>query len=575
MTLSQTTFQTDARQDPFRWERSAAAQAYADFADPFHPPPSQRQYAKDHDIPRSTLGDWQRRPAPEGVDPALTAFLRCPAGEAFLSRLILAVLLVFHKMNACGLRPISLFLHLLHIDRFVGASYGALQPIAARLQADLAAFGDEERLRMAPLMLQRAIALIPDENFHGAHPCLVAIEPVSNFILVEAYAEHRDSATWKQLITQATQGLHVSVAAVTADQATGIIACAGSLDAHYTPELFHSLRDLGQPLFGPLQRQTAAVEKELAEAQQVTHYWKCVREKAETEPPQPGPPADFEWRILLADMEEDRIKKKLRECQKLQEQTTAAVRGIGDDYHPFDSATGNPLTAEQVQQRLDARLKKLERVADDANLGKEAHEAFAKGKQWFAALVASMAWFWALARKRVEELSLPEEVEKVVCEQLLSGLYWQQAAKRARTAEERQDKHELAQRLLKEAWAAGGPLARLAKEEKEQVQRVAQEIVGLFARSSSCVEGRNGRLSLLRHGHTRLSEGQLKALTVVHNYVGKRPDGSTAAERFFGVKQRDAFAWLLGRMQELPHPAAPRPDAKKTKYPVQTIPAAV
>lgn len=101
------------------------------------------------------------------------------------------------------------------------------------------------------------------------------------------------------------------------------------------------------------------------------------------------------------------------------------------------------------------------------------------------------------------------------------------------------------------------------------MQRAAQEVVGLFARSSSCVEGRNGRLSLLRHAHTRLSEGQLKALTVVHNYVVRRADGSTAAERFFGVKQRDAFAWLLERLPELPRPAA-----KRTKQPSQNVPAA-
>src|SRR6202035_1957110 len=104
--------------------------------------------------------------------------------------------------------------------------------------------------------------------------------------------------------------------------------------------------------------------------------------------------------------------------------------------------------------------------------------------------------------------------------------YWQQAARRARTAEERQEKEELAARLVKEAWAADGGLMRLKGEEKEQVRRVAAEVVGLFARSSSCVEGRNGRLALLHHGHTRLSTGRLKALSVVHNYVVRRTDGS-------------------------------------------------
>jgi hypothetical protein len=534
-----------------------------------HPPSSQRQYAQEHGIPRATLGDWLRRPGPADIDPVVVAFWRCPAGQAFLPRLVLAVLVVFHHMNACGLRQISLFLGLIQLDRFVGSSYGALQALAARLQADLASFGDDERQRLAPLMLHRAIALTPDENFHGQHPCLVAIEPVSNFILVEAYAERRDGQTWAGLVTQATQDLPAPVVAVTGDQAKGIIACAGHLQAQYTPELFHGQRDLARPVCGPLQRQVASAEKELEQARGLTQRWQREQQEAEAAPPRPGRPTDFEWRIGVAAGREQRLAGQLQVAQERQQQARDALRGLADDYHPFDAQTAQPVTAEQVQGRLSDRLETLKRVACAADLGQQVEEALAKGRKWVAALVASLAWFWAVARQRVEELSLPEEAEKAVYEQLLAGLYWQQAARRERTAQGRQQQQALAERLLQEAWAAGGPLARLGKEEGEQVRRVGQEVVGLFARSSSCVEGRNGRLALLHHGHTRLSEGQLKALTVVHNYVVKRADGSTAAERFFGVKQRDAFGWLLERMPDLPRPAA-----KRTKQPSQTIPAA-
>jgi hypothetical protein len=166
----------------------------------------------------------------------------------------------------------------------------------------------------------------------------------------------------------------------------------------------------------------------------------------------------------------------------------------------------------------------------------------------------------------VEELDLPAEVERAVYETLLPGWYWQQAARRARTAEEGRPQAELAERRLQEAWAEGGVLRQLAAEDQERVRRVSEEVVGLFARSSSCVEGRNGRLSLFRHGQTRLSAGRLKALTVMHNYVSERADGTTAAERFFGKKPRDVFGWLLERLPDLPRPAArrPRPVSKTT-----------
>ena len=94
----------------------------------------------------------------------------------------------------------------------------------------------------------------------------------------------------------------------------------------------------------------------------------------------------------------------------------------------------------------------------------------------------------------------------------------------------------------------------MAEEDQQEVKRVSAEVVGLFARSNSCVEGRNGLLALFHHGQTRLSAGRLKALTVIHNYQSTRPDGTTAAERFFGSKPADLFEWLLAR---LPLPARP------------------
>ena len=98
----------------------------------------------------------------------------------------------------------------------------------------------------------------------------------------------------------------------------------------------------------------------------------------------------------------------------------------------------------------------------------------------------------------------------------------------------------------------------MPEAKRAEIARVASEAVALFVRSSSCVEGRNGRLSLYHHGQGPLSEVRLRALTAVHNYVVKREDGTTAAERFFGKKQRDAVSWLLQRMPELPRPAAKR-----------------
>jgi hypothetical protein len=566
MTPRQTTDPEQPRTEPFRWPRSHAASAFDHANDPQRA--SQRQYARQHGIPRATLGDWLRHQPPPGLDPQLGDFLRSSAGERFQRRLVLALFLVFHLQGACGLRLLGQFLAMCGLDAFVASSYGALHTFGATLDELLADFARDERGRLAEDMLERLVALIVDENFHGASPCLVAIEPVADFIVVEEYQPQRDALTWTAAIRRGLAGLPLKVVLLTGDEARGLICCAEKhLQVQYLPELFHGQRDLGQPLFGPLRRQTEAARKSLERSREVTQHWRDEKERASQGPPRPGRPLDLDGRIELAGGMEQGAARSLEACVQREQQAQQALRGLADDYHPFDARTGQPLTAEQVQQRLQQRLSVLEQITQAAQLGGKAAAALAGGAKWLVTLVASVAWFWTLAHKRIQELGLPEEAEKQVLEQLLPGLYWERAARQGRTPEERQAKQALAERLQKEAWAAGGALSQLGKEARQEVERVAREVVGLFQRSSSCVEGRNGRLSLFQHGHTRLTPRKLTALTAVHNYVVRRSDGTTAAERLFGKKQRDVLAWLLERLPDLPRPAAKRP--KKGRQQVQ------
>jgi hypothetical protein len=553
MTPPQCTNPTASRTDPFRWDRPTIASTHDYFQDPDHG--SQRQYAREQGIPRSTVGSWLRddpsgASATVDLEPELVSFFRSSVGLRFLRRVVLALFLVFLFGGACGLRRLSLFLRRTGLDYFVASSTGALHDLAGTIQTDLGRFAEEERPRLAEGMKHRHIALVPDENFHGPHVCLVAAEPVSNFLLVEQYATQRDEKTWTAAIEQATRGLNVTVLLLSSDQARGIIACAhNGLGAAHLPELFHGQRDLCQGVMGPLQRQKEAALKELQQAQEQ------LPQAGSSQSPLPEHDPQFvrkQQRVAEA-------SAHLKQCVQRQEQALQAVRGVGDDYHPFDSRTGARVGAALVRKRLGKRLGKLEQVAEQAQLGEKAQKALTRGKRWVESLVAAMAWFWMVTRICVEELDLPKQAEQVVYERLLPGLYWQQAASRARTAEERQQKEELARRLVAQAWRKGGPLSRLPAEQQEEVQRVAREVVGLFARSSSCVEGRNGRLALFHHGQTRLNPGRLKALTVIHNYLTERHDGTTAAQRFFGKKPRDLFDWLWERLPDLPQPAARRP----------------
>lgn len=89
-----------------------------------------------------------------------------------------------------------------------------------------------------------------------------------------------------------------------------------------------------------------------------------------------------------------------------------------------------------------------------------------------------------------------------------------------RTADRVQRKQltELSGQLLDKVNARDGPLSKLSPQELVELEKVAVECAQLWRRSSSCVEGRNGRLALWHLRLSRLSERK-----VVGRPAQKRP----------------------------------------------------
>jgi hypothetical protein len=133
-------------------------------------------------------------------------------------------------------------------------------------------------------------------------------------------------------------------------------------------------------------------------------------------------------------------------------------------------------------------------------------------------------------------------------------------------AQQRHQRRTLSARLLAPLRQPEHLLNRLAVQERKHLEQLAGECADLFQRSSSCVEGRNGQLALQHHGRHRLSERKLTALTAVHNDFIRRPDGTTAAERFFRRPPDPVFECLLQLLPPPPRPARKRPRAPKPSY---------
>jgi hypothetical protein len=541
-----------------RWNRPTITAKIAAFQNRPSKTISQRQFANEQGMPRTTLQYWLARKDSIDADPALTAFFESPIGLAFLHRLQVAAHLVFNQVGPCGIRLICSYLELTGLDRFVAASVGAQHQIARQMESEIIAYGAREKSRLANTMPAKKITVCEDETFHP-EVCLVAIEPVSDFILVEKYAQQRDAETWNQAIKQATKDLPVEVIQSTSDEATGILShVREGLGAQHSPDVFHGQRELHKATSLPLRAQVAAATEAVASAekqrQQAEEEFKIFL----SEPPKRGLPPDFPKRIDLAKEREQQARQTLEAAETRRERTRAAIRGISEDYHPYDLNNGRAMSALEIEQRLKERFAQIDQAAAEAQLSKGSQKRIEKARRLIEGFVATVAFFHLQVQMWVKDLALSSEVEQTIFNQLIPALYLERAVKKLPTAEERAKARSVYEPLLSRARGPDSALAVLSDAERVKVERVAQECADLFQRSSSCVEGRNGQLALRHHSLHRLSERKLTALTVIHNYYLVRTEGTTAAERFFGAKPTNLFTWLLDHLKVPARPAAKR-----------------
>jgi hypothetical protein len=529
---------------------------------------SQRQVAAQLGVARSTLQDWCLPAAVGGEAPAaLQAFVQTPDGVRWLQRPVVVAQFVITLLAGAGVRVVCQFLELSGLSAFVGASYGTQQQINAALESAVVAFAEEQRRALAEGMPPRQVTVCEDETFHP-EVCLVGLEPVSNFILLEQYAKDRTAATWTQALTAALEGLAVEVIQGTSDEGKGLVSHVQSaLGAHHSPDLFHVQHEVVKATSLPLARQVKQAEAAVAQAR---GQWQAAREAqaAFERQPQParGRPPAFEARtqatlVALGQAERD-------QQQALQQQTDAraCVRELSALYHPYDLQTGRAQPVERVAQRMGDAWARVHQLAEAADWPSRARERIEKAKRVTTQLLATIAFFFATLHAKVEALNLPPALETALCEQLIPAIYLDRVADRCTHAEQRRALRALSAQLLEPLRQPEQAFQALATDERQRLEQVAAECADLFQRSSSCVEGRNGQLSLHHHGHHRLSDRKLAALTAVHNFFIRRPDGTTAAERFFGRPPAPLFAQLLERLPLPPSPARRRPRLPKPAY---------
>jgi hypothetical protein len=537
--------------------RESAAKLAAEYAAARAAGATERAAAGATGVPRSSQRYWRERAARIEASDAERAFFESPVGVAVLGRLMLALHLVILFNVGGGLRQVILVLELSQLTRFVAASVGAHHAIAKTMERELGAFADAERARLGKLMAPKEIAVCQDETFHP-EICLVAIEPVSNFLLAETYVEQRDAKTWDATMAEALKELPVTVRQQTSDEGKALLSHAREQGAHHDTDLFHVQYETSRAVSLGLSRRVDAATEAVSAADAQIGRVKEQRAAWETCAHGPGRPPNFETRATKAEAGLIAANLGLDEEVKRQAAARTARRGLAADYHPVDVATGEPRTAEQVATKLQEHFDALRQIATSADLPERSLAGLAKAERQLPTLKAGVAYFHEQVDRRVADL--PPALADVVKNQLLPAAYLERAANRAQRADDKDALRKTAHERRR-AGLAALLAADVADPQREALFTVAAQCADLFQRTSSCVEGRNGQLALRHHHLHEISPARLKALTTIHNYFLRRPDGTTAAERFFGLRPRDLFEHLLTTMRAPPRPAARRPRA--------------
>lgn len=540
-----------------RYDRLDVAQKVVNIKSVLKKTNNKSEAARVSGVPRSTARYWLDREGKTGLSPEVELFFESPPGMAFLHQLFIAAQFTITQLSPCGVDILAKFLHLSQLDKFVASSHGTLHKQSMQMEAVINQFGDLEGKKLALKMPKKKITLCEDETFHP-EICLVAMEPVSNFILLEAYSERRDGDSWSAAIKEALTDLPVDVIQATSDGATGLIKhVEQSLQAHHSPDLFHVQQDLTRATSAPINAKVKQAEKTYETSKKVLEKLMKKQEKEYNIRENPDLCSDLDRDVILEDMAAEAALIRLNELKKHQEDIKESKKALGTVYHPYDLETGAPQTAEIVGEKMEAHYATIQTIADNADLSDNSMRRLEKAHRVFKGMIHTIAFFWSFAAQHIATIGLTPEMESIMRDILIPAFYLKVASKKAKKAKERHRLAKLSKELLARLELIDG-WGILTDSIKDQMRTIAKDCANVFQRSSSCVEGRNGYLSLRHHGSHQLSKRKLKALTVIHNYFIQRSDQTTAAERFFESKPKNLFEFLLDQLDVSARPAKSR-----------------
>jgi Family of unknown function (DUF6399) len=557
-TVIQDQQQRNAESQP-RWDRFERADLFEQYWELRTEGLSERQAAKELKVPRTTLQAWRVWHDSLDICPHVATFFQSGPGLAFLHRLVVAFHLVCVEVGACGIRLVCLFLNLTGLNRFVAASYGAQQQVNRQVEQAMVTYHEDETTRLANGMPRKDLTVTQDETFTGGL-CLITMDPESNFILLEQLAQARDQVMWNALMAPALAQLNCRVIQSTSDEAPGLLAYVEHyLEAHHSPDLFHVQHELVKAVSGPMATKERAAHKAVTEARTQLERVQIDPQSAGDEPEKhrPGRPPKEPVSLEHAEQTLDAASREHERLAEQREQVKASIRGIGHAYHFVDLERGVRRNGRLIASDIQGHIEQIRTLAQHEGLSQSCLERIEKAERVVPKMQATIEFVSGYVNQQVTQLALTPPVSFAMHAKLIPSYYLDRVAQ-TRTVSDGEPLRERAERLRAPLFEPGSVLSALSPEAQDHLHDEAKRLATVFQRSSSNVEGRNGYLSLRSHQLRGLDlPRKRECFTAIHNFFLTRPDGTTAAERFFGQQPRSMFTAILASVELAPAPLRP------------------
>ena len=471
-----------------------------------------------------------------------------------MRHLTFAVLYKFGIQHHVGADALSDFFKMIRIDTHVGVSPGAMLNQLQRMEELLPAF--QQQCEASAALGTRKAVLAADETFFGEMMILVMMDLSSGYLVLESIANDRTFDTWFSAAEPRLKALGIEVNHAISDRAKALIKLAVTgFDCASGADLFHEQYGISQWLSSALGRRKAKAQEQCEEAENAL---KTKSSKVSSK--------DVE--VLQA--QRISAQETLENADKVQQEYRQQLQAIGEEVHPFSPAQTDCRTADSVAAGLEKRAQAIESLAVREGIA-DKHSAMKKFRAQIPSLSNHIGVWWLWVEKILLDLSADPKTQHWLKDSLLPVLYWHHQMHKTQNRAHRIGYRDAWQRAVRHFEADRFRLD-LSTSQLEHWVQWGEWMVRQFHRSSSAVEGRNGRLSQMYHNGRGLTKKRLAALTVVHNYGLKHADGTTAAERLFGSPFPDVFEWLVSQMGELPLPRKPRKRIKRNPLMLQGVP---